>query len=299
VTQHHDDDPTEIVRTAGARLGFVERGAGPPVVLLHGSLTDLRYWQRSGLLDALAQSHRVIAPSRRHSHPNAPTAAGSGFAAGAAYAAHDDAADLLELLDALRIGSATLLGHSYGAYAALLATIAQPERVSRLILAEPPLMRWLPFLPDGEGIWERFESGVWQRLGDAFRAGGDDAGLDLTAKWYFQRPFAEIEEAWREAFRDNVREWRALTTSSDAFPFVPFDAVAALDVPTLLLSGGQNAGGFNDLIDRRLAELIPGSRRVTVDGASHEMFLDAPEVVARTVAAFLREEPPARVSDAG
>jgi non-heme chloroperoxidase len=293
VTQHLDDGPTATVWTEGARLGFIERGAGPPVVLLHGSLTDLRYWQRSGLFDALAQSHRVIAPSRRHNHPNAPTAAG------AAYAAGDDAADLLELMDALRIESTSVLGHSYGAYAALLATIAQPSRVSRLILAEPPIMRWLPFLPDGAGIWERFEVGVWQRLGDAFRTGGDDAGLDLTAKWYFQRPFAEIEEAWRDAFRDNVREWRALTTSSDAFPFVPFDAVSALAVPTLLLSGGQNAGGFNDLIDRRLAELIPGSRRVTVDGASHEMFLDAPEVVASTVAAFLREAPPATVSGAG
>jgi non-heme chloroperoxidase len=267
----------------GARLAYLEAGSGDPLVLLHGSLTDLRYWQRSHQLDELAADYRVITPSRRHNHPNAPCDTGD------AYAAHHDAADLIELLEALGTGPVALLGHSYGAYAALLAALDRPDLIRRLILAEPPIMRWLPLLPKGKGVWEAFEERVWRPLGDAFSDGGDDAGLDATARWYFGRPYADIEPAWQHDFRDSVREWRALTTSRDAFPMVPFDRVAALRTPTLVLSAGRNAGGFNDLVDEQLTALLPCARRVVIPDVSHELFLDAPELTARTVAAFLAE----------
>lgn len=273
------------VRTLpGTGLAYVEAGRGRPTVLLHGSLTDLRYWQRSGQLDALAAGRRVITPSRRHNHPNAPRAFGE------AYDAHDDAADLVALLQVLGTGPVDLLGHSYGAYGALLMALDHPGLVRRLVLAEPPIMRWLPLVERGEGIWERFEQRVWRPIGDAFADGGDEAGLDVTARWYFGRPYAEIESAWQHDFRDSVREWRALTTSCDAFPMVPFERVAALATKTLILSAGKNAGGFNDLIDTQLAALLPNARRVVVPDVSHELFLDAPELLARTVAAFFAED---------
>jgi non-heme chloroperoxidase len=266
-----------------ARLAYEEAGQGAPLVMLHGSLTDLRSWSRWGTLAALSRHHRVITPSRRHNHPNPPSPLGAGYAAG------DDARDVLSLVADLGLARVDLLGHSYGAYAALLAALARPDLVRRLVLAEPPIMRWLPQLPRGEGTWERFEAAVWKALGNAFRDGGDEAGLDLTARWYFGRPFAEIEAAWQRDFRDNVREWRALTTSADAFPTVPFDRVAALTVPTLVLSAGKNAGGFNDVIDEHLTLLLPNARRVVVPDASHELFQDAPDVVAGLVREFLAE----------
>jgi non-heme chloroperoxidase len=271
-----------VRRHADARLAYVEAGSGAPLVLAHGSLTDLRYWQRSHQLDALAVARRVITPSRRHNHPNPPTPLGG------AYSAHDDAADLIELLGALETGPVDLLGHSYGAYGALLTALARPDLVRRLILAEPPIMRWLPLLPAGEGVWEAFERNVWRPIGEAFADGGDGAGLDVTARWYFGRPFSEIESAWQHDFCDSTREWRALTTSADAFPLVAFDDVAALETPTLILSAGRNAGGFNDLIDAQLAALLPNARRVVVPDVSHELFLDAPETMVRTVTDFLQ-----------
>lgn len=48
-------------------------------------------------------------------------------------------------------------------------------------------------------------------------------------------------------------------------------------VPTLVLSAGQNPGGFNDVIDQAIAHTIPGARRVVVPEVSHEMLLDAPD----------------------
>lgn len=54
----------DFVTVDGVRLHYVERGAGPPVVLVHGNATMLQDWIVSGALDALAQSHRVIAFDR-------------------------------------------------------------------------------------------------------------------------------------------------------------------------------------------------------------------------------------------
>lgn len=88
-----------------------------------------------------------------------------------------------------------------------------------------------------------------------------------------------------------MREWRALTTSGDAFPFVPFERVAGIETPTLVLSAGENAGGFNDIVDQALVATIPDSRRVVIPEVSHEMFLDAPDEVLSHLFAFFDSAP--------
>src|SRR5690242_4361625 len=46
----------------GVRIRYVERGAGTPVLLIHGFSTNLdRTWIESGIFDNLAKDHRVIA----------------------------------------------------------------------------------------------------------------------------------------------------------------------------------------------------------------------------------------------
>src|SRR5690242_10456234 len=48
----------------GVRVHIVERGAGDPVVLLHGNLVTHRDFVASGLLERLASRHRVLAFDR-------------------------------------------------------------------------------------------------------------------------------------------------------------------------------------------------------------------------------------------
>ncbi len=276
-------EPIGFRSSPGVPLEYLDHGAGQPVVLVHGSLTDARYWVRSNQLPLLANSYRVVAPSRRHNYPN-PVRADFGE-----YSAVDDAEDLIALIETLDVGPVHLVGHSYGAYAALLAGQQSPHLLRSLVLAEPPIMRWLPELPRGAGVWEKFEENVWSPLGNAFRQTGDSGGLDATALWYFGVPFADIESVWQNDFQDSVREWRALTTSRDAFPYVPWSELPEIVLPTLVLSAGRNAGGFNDIIDEALVDRIPGSRRVIIPDVSHEMFLDAPDTVASQLDAFFRE----------
>jgi non-heme chloroperoxidase len=269
------------VFTNGVALHYVERGRGSPVVLIHGSLADYTYWELSDQIPLLAARHRVIAYSRRYNHPNHNPREPD-------HSPMVEARDLVGFIDALGLGPVHLVGHSYGAYTALLYALQHPERVRSLVLAEPPIISWLPDIPGGGGIYEGFMASVWTPLAQAFAGGGTPAGLEFTARWYFQVPWEEVAPEWQTLFSRNVHEWHALAVSAHTFPKVDYDGVRGLTVPTLLLSGAKNAGGFNDLVDGHLLRLLPNAQRVIIPEASHEMFLDDRAASAGAMLDFFR-----------
>jgi len=116
--KHHD------VRTERVTLHVRERGAGTPLVLLHG-------WPESGLcwepvLPYLDERFRVICPDLR--------GLGDSERKGdvAAYEKHNLAADILALLDALGVEQCGLVGHDWGGAVAQHVAAMAPERVRRL-----------------------------------------------------------------------------------------------------------------------------------------------------------------------
>lgn len=269
------------VRVDGVELHYVERGSGTPVVLVHGSLADYTYWELSEQIPLLADEHRVIAYSRRYNYPNRNPR-------GADHSPMVEARDLAGFLERLGPGPVHLVGHSYGAYTALVYALEHPERVRSLVLAEPPIISWLPDIPGGEGIFEGFMEGVWTPLARAFTEGGTAAGLDFTARWYFEVPWEEVTPEWQTLFSRNAEEWHALAVSAHTFPKLAPERMRALTVPTLLLSGGKNALGFNNLVDGHLERLLPNAERVVIPGASHEMFLDDRAASATAMLEFFR-----------
>lgn len=111
------------VRVNGIEIAFEEHGAGTrPLVLLHG-FTGFRQ-DFATQVDALAKRGRVIAPDLR-GHGD------SGHAEPARYTLRHLQQDLVELLDALDIGSCDLLGHSMGGMVALRAVLAAPSASTR------------------------------------------------------------------------------------------------------------------------------------------------------------------------
>lgn len=100
--------------------------AAPPVVLLHSLGQDSSGWAR--VAPELAPSWRVYAPDLR-GHGDSERCG--------PYTAQQLTADLEAFLDALGLRRVALLGHSAGAVPAYLFAARHPERVTRLVLAEP------------------------------------------------------------------------------------------------------------------------------------------------------------------
>jgi 2-hydroxymuconate-semialdehyde hydrolase len=116
------------VRTGAFETNVLEAGAGDPVLFIHGSGPGVSAWANWRLvLPALAPQRRVIAPDM----------VGFGFTdrpAGIAYTMDTWVRQALDLLDALDIGRADLVGNSFGGALALALATRHPQRVRRLVL---------------------------------------------------------------------------------------------------------------------------------------------------------------------
>jgi non-heme chloroperoxidase len=88
----------------GTEFAYVEAGEGPPIVLLHGWSSSLRWWSRN--IEALAESHRVLALDFRGHGSSEKTASGHTMPA--------YARDVRDFVDGMDAEGALLVGWSMG-----------------------------------------------------------------------------------------------------------------------------------------------------------------------------------------
>src|SRR5688572_25657206 len=113
--------------SGGASIRYVDTGAGPPVVLIHGFTGDIeRSWINTGILPGLAREYRVLALDLRgHGRSDKPHAP----------AAYDELAlDVIRLLDHLRIEKAHAVGYSLGGIIAIKLLTTHPDRFLSAVL---------------------------------------------------------------------------------------------------------------------------------------------------------------------
>jgi pimeloyl-ACP methyl ester carboxylesterase len=116
------------IQVGDLNIAVDDVGAGPPVVLLHGTGCGRRMWFHQ--IRALRSRFRVITYDQRgHGETDAPATATE-------YSAGHLARDLVGVLDALDIERAAFVGFSLGGGPALALAASKPERVSRLVLAD-------------------------------------------------------------------------------------------------------------------------------------------------------------------
>ncbi|WP_375263977.1 alpha/beta fold hydrolase [Palleronia sp.] len=117
-----------MLKVAGVRLHYVERGSGDPVVLLHGNGSMIQDFESSGLVDLAAQTYRVVAFDRPgYGHSDRPR--------------HkiwtpEAQADLIHAaLARIGVSRATIVGHSWGCSVAVALAHKYPQMVGGLVLA--------------------------------------------------------------------------------------------------------------------------------------------------------------------
>ncbi|MDE2465262.1 MAG: alpha/beta hydrolase [Alphaproteobacteria bacterium] len=270
----------------GLVLHYAEEGAGPLVIFVHGSLSQMNYWQEQ--VPAFAARHyRAIAYSRRYNPPNHnPARAG--------YSAIADAQDLAAFIHTLHLGRVYVVGHSYGALTALYLAIRHPELLRAVVLAEPPA---IPLLEDVTGpgrararaLYTDIQARMVEPMQKDFRAHHDAAGVAAFIDYVFADPTAwthRFSAADRAEMLGNAHEWDVMMTDGTLFPPLSARDVAQIRVPVLVMSGAKSYP-FLRIIDRYLAHHIPGAEAVTYANAGHQMwYTDARQARAATLAFF-------------
>jgi pimeloyl-ACP methyl ester carboxylesterase len=118
-----------FVRIGETRLHIVERGSGPPLVLVHGLGAQLRNFTYA-LVEPLAANFRVICVDR-------PGCGYSTRPARVSASLPGQAATIAKLLAELGLERPTIVGHSYGGALALALAVNHPDSVGALALVAP------------------------------------------------------------------------------------------------------------------------------------------------------------------
>jgi pimeloyl-ACP methyl ester carboxylesterase len=108
----------------GIEVGYTDEGKGPALVLVHGFPLNRRVWDRQ--VEAFKSTHRVIAPDLR--------GFGETEATGGPVSMGRFAEDLFALMQHLKVGPVTFVGHSMGGYVALAFATAFPQALQGLVL---------------------------------------------------------------------------------------------------------------------------------------------------------------------
>lgn len=274
--QAAESDLRFIDLSNGLRMPYVERGAGPLMLFVHGSLCDYRYWQPQ--VDALSAHWRCVAVSLTHYWPLAGLPRTLPFS----WSKHAD--ELAEFVAGLGGGPAHVVAHSRGGSVAFHFALRHAEHVRTLTLADPggPVAtpgHALAVLPDTVNA-------LRARAAQLIESGETEAGLELFVDSVSRvGSWAKSTAAFRAMAIDNAdtlpRQF------DDPLPAYTQEAATSLRCPTLLIEGEKSP----EIFRRNVAALegwLRQARRQTVRGASHGMNLAHPSAFNRYVGEFAR-----------
>jgi pimeloyl-ACP methyl ester carboxylesterase len=253
------------------RLHYLEAGAGPPLLLVHGLGSS-----------ATQDWGRLIGPLGRRFHVFAPDLPGFGESerpAAADYSIPMQVEAVRGFMTAVGLGKARVAGLSMGGWIVCRLAGSHPERVERLVVVDAAGMR-----PDGppipaEVLLPHDEEGV-RRLAAAVRhkapvppsfVARDILARRLREEWVVRRALESMAAG---------RDWLNGT-------------LGRADMPVLVVWGKQDA-----LIPvayaAPLAAEFPRAELKVLDGCGHVPIADCPEAFDREVVPFLAANAPAR-----
>jgi 2-hydroxymuconate-semialdehyde hydrolase len=273
------------VEAGGVRTNVHDRGAGEPVVLLHGSGPGVSAWANWRLtIPALERHFRVIAPD----------IVGFGFTERPAGITYDLPAwrrHLRDLLDALGLPAVSLVGNSFGGALALSFAIAEPHRVRRLVLMGSVGLRF-PITEELDIVWG-YEPSIanMRRLLDIFVFNRELVSDDLAELRYRASIRPGVQEAYRQMFPAPRQRWVDALAS-------PKEAIAALPHHALVIHGREDRVIPVDC-SLRLFALLPRAELHVFGRCGHWTQIEHADRFNRLVADFLASGEEAEVTGAG
>lgn len=255
----------------------IQNDALEPAILIHSSGMSSRQWGR--LSEALARTHRVIAPDLLGSGANPPWPGETLF----------DLSEDVDAIEALveKLGEPVhLVGHSYGGLLALKLARRDPSRIRSLVAYDPVAFGVLHAANDPEGLADLDRAGRNPVFTD-FAHGGDDAWFEVFVDyWNGPGAWRGLTQAGRESFLRGGRKvffevWSLMHDRT------PAPAYAGIEAPALFL-GGENSPPAARRVVALLGQALPRAGVFMVPGAGHMGPLTHSALVNAAIAAHLQ-----------
>ena len=267
------EKPGRLIDIDGYRLHYVDAGAGPAILLVHGFGGNTYQFRHQ--IPPLSAAHRVVAVDLKgFGYSERSVATGLSMT--------DQAAMLAALLDRLGIDHATVVGHSMGGGVVQRFACAYPQRVDALVLASSinlahhiprfraPRALLRPVLPvlAGFAASRLLNTSVY-----------DSASITPEVREEYLRP-ARIKgsmDGLLKMMRDRAHDR-------------PVD-ISQIRVPVMLLWGAHDRV-VPLKVAHEIRDQIPHARLVVIERAGHLLFDEQPEEVTRALLDFISEAVP-------
>ncbi|MBM9460344.1 alpha/beta fold hydrolase [Nocardioides sp. zg-536] len=270
---------SRYVDTRSWRLHYNEAGSGHPLVLLHGSGAGATGWSNfAPNIPALAKSFRVIAldaPGWGSSSPGLPED-------------YDHPNAVLELLDALGIERAALVGNSLGGSTAITFASRYPDRISHLVTMGAGSLMDIPTMSGaGDGPSEGLKI-----LFQAYREPTLENMMKVAQIMTFDSAKATPELAQQRL--DNALAnpvhlenfLKGLATGGPARNRATHQEIAGIKAPTLLIHGRDDRVVHYEY-SLRILPMIANARLVLLNRCGHWAQLEHTDEFNRLVTDFI------------
>jgi pimeloyl-ACP methyl ester carboxylesterase len=266
------------------RLEYYEAGSGEPIVLLHGLALSATFWRK--VVPGLTDRYRCITPTLPLGGHRSAMAADADLTPPAV-------ADLVvELLDAIGVDQAVVVGNDTGGAIAQLVVARHPDRVRALVLT--PCDAFDHFLP-----WKfkhlqalaRVPGGAWQtsRLVQLAWFRRSPLALGLLSKYGVPD---DVSAEWVRTLRDDagvrrdlVKVLRGISTRHTR---AAAEALPQFDGPALVLWAREDRV-FPTADGERLASLLPRGRYDALDDTHTYIPEDQPDALVTELLKFADE----------
>lgn len=277
----------------GRRAVYRIAGTGPAVVLVHGMLNSSSHWRQVAL--ELASDHTVIAPDLI-GHGDSATPRGD-------YSLGAHAASIRDLLTAIGVERATLVGHSLGGGVAMQFFYQFPARVERLVLISSgglgrevsPVLRTAA-LPGVTAVLSlaahpRLLAAVYD-TGRRLRARGVRHGTYVQALARALRPLErpQARAAFLHTLRSVIDVHGQRVSATDRLYLLE-------SMPTMIV-WGERDNTIPLAHGRDAHRAVTRSRWRTLPGVAHFPHLEDPHALAAVLREFLLDTEPCRMDDA-
>ena len=264
------------VSVAGIPRYYDEEGEGPPVILVHGSLSNARQWRK--LSERLRGAYRVFSPDLY------ACAAGPGASQQGVFSFEQDCAFVAQLV-VQASGPVHLLGHSYGGAVAAKTVLMRPDVFASLTLIEPSCFHLLeqedqPEWPEVLGLLERQQQSAQDGDHETSARGfidywmGGDAweAMPESRRRMIALEVPKLAEDWRGTLDHNTR----------------LADYAALAMPALVIHARDSRAPSLKLAGM-IARALPRASRVEIGSGGHMSPLTNPEPVNEAVVQFINQ----------